>query len=214
MYGCAFPLLMLVLVLPFLFILFFFNVATFSFTKLGLSPNGAFLLLTASLVGGMINIPISRHRYLVEQSGFLPMSFIFYYPPQVREQVIAVNVGGAVIPVLFSLYLLPRAPLIATVLAAAVVTMVAKALSRPVPGVGIQLPAFIPPIIAAIIALVLAGENAAPAAYIAGVWGTLIGADILNYHRFRHLGAQVLSIGGAGVFDGIFLVGIVAALLA
>jgi len=213
MYGCAFPLLMLVLVLPFLFALFFFNVAALSFTKLGLSPEGAFLLLMASLVGGMINIPISRRRYLVEKPRF-PMSFIFYYPPQVREQVVAVNVGGAVIPVLFSLYLLPRAPLTVTILAAAAVTLVAKALARPVPGIGIQLPAFIPPIVAAIIALILAGQNAAPVAYIAGVWGTLLGADILNYHRFKQLGAQVLSIGGAGVFDGIFLVGIVAALLA
>jgi len=214
MYGCTFPLLMLVIVLPFLFALFFFNVATLSFTKLGLSPNGAFLLLLASLIGGMINIPVSRHRYLVEQHGPLPMSFIFYYPPQVREQVIAINVGGAIIPILFSLYLLPRAPLAATILTAAVVTAVAKALSRPVPGIGIQLPAFIPPVVATITALILAGENAAPVAYIAGVWGTLVGADILNYHRFKHLGAHVLSIGGAGVFDGIFLVGIVAALLA
>lgn len=49
---------------------------------------------------------------------------------------------------------------------------------------------------------------------IASVWGTLIGADLLNLHRLRKLGAHALSIRGAGMFDGIFLVGVVAALLA
>ncbi|MBO8128991.1 MAG: DUF1614 domain-containing protein [Peptococcaceae bacterium] len=206
--------MMLILALPFLFFMLYFNVAALSFTKLGLSPAGAFWLLFLSLIGGMINIPISRERFIIEGQQSQIMSFIFYMPPRVSEQVIAVNVGGAVIPVLFSLYLLPRAPLVATILAAVVVTLVAKALARPVPGVGIRLPALIPPIVAAVAALLLAGENAAPVAYIAGVWGTLIGADLLNYPRFKQLGAQVISIGGAGVFDGIFLVGIVAALLA
>jgi uncharacterized membrane protein len=43
--------------------------------------------------------------------------------------------------------------------------------------------------------------------------GTLIGADLLNYRAIKRLGAQAVSIGGAGVFDGIFLVGVVAAFL-
>ena len=123
-------------------------------------------------------------------------------------------VDGAVIPVLFSLYLLGRTPLFPALTAVIIVTMVAKALARPVPGVGISLPAFIPPLVAAAAAVLLTGKDAAPVAYIAGVWGTLIGADLLNLHRFRKMGAHVLSIGGAGVFDGVFLVGVVAALLA
>lgn len=138
--------------------------------------------------------------------------FFFYYPPRVREQVIAVNLGGAVLPGLFSLYLLGWAPFAPTVLASMIVAAVAKGLARPVPGVEIILPAFIPPLVAAA-ALLLARENAAPVAYISGVLGTLIGADLLNWPRFREMGTLVLSVGGAGVFDGIFLVGIVAALL-
>lgn len=66
--------------------------------------------------------------------------------------------------------------------------------------------------VAAVVAMLIARDNAAPVAYIAGVWGTLVGADLLNLHRIRELGAHVLSIGGAGAFDGIFLVGIVAAI--
>lgn len=204
----------LLLLLPALVLVFFFQVAAFSFTKLGLSPQGAVLLFGLSLLGGVINIPVSRRRFVVEEDRFSPFPFLFYYPPRVREQVVAVNLGGAVIPVLFSLYLLGRAPLLPVLAATVVVTAVARALARPVPGVGISLPAFVPPLVAAVVAVLLAADNAAPVAYIAGVWGTLVGADLLNLHRLRELGAHVLSIGGAGVFDGIFLVGLVAALLA
>lgn len=38
--------------------------------------------------------------------------------------------------------------------------------------------------------------------------GTLVGGDLLNLGKARNLGAGTVSIGGAGVFDGIFLVGI------
>jgi len=132
----------------------------------------------------------------------------------VQEQVIAVNVGGAVVPVILSLYLLPRAPLLPTIIATIIVTIVAKALAKPVPGVGITLPAFIPPLVAAASAILLSPHNAAPVAYISGVLGTLIGADLLNLPHFKDLNSHAISIGGAGIFDGIFLVGVVAALLA
>ena len=203
--------LALFVLLPFLVFVFFFQVAAFSFTKLGLSPQGAVFLFGLSLIGGIINIPVSR-RLVKERMP--PLNYFFYYPPRVSEQVIAVNLGGAVIPVLFSFYLLHRAPFPPTILAAVIVMIVSKALARPVPGMGISLPAFIPPLVAAAAAILLARENAAPVAYVAGVWGTLTGADLLNLNRFRDMGGHVLSIGGAGVFDGIFLVGIVAALLA
>ena len=210
--GCLLPVLFLLL-LPALFSLFYFQVAAFSLTRLGLSPEGAVLFFGLCLIGGIINIPVSRRWIAVEGGPVFGLPFFFYYPPRVREQVIAVNLGGAVLPGLFSLYLLSRVPLGATVMATVIVAAVAKGLARPVPGVGITLPAFIPPLVAAAAALLLVRENAAPVAYISGALGTLIGADLLNWPRFKEMGALVLSIGGAGVFDGIFLVGIVAALL-
>lgn len=201
-----------VLFLPFIIFVFFFHLAAFSFTKLGLSPEGAVIFFGLCLLGGYVNIPLSKKRFIVRGRSVIP--FLFYYPPQVYEQVISVNLGGAVVPVLFSLYLLERVPLGPTLLSTIVVITVAKFLARPVVGVGITLPAFIPPLLAAGAAIITAGDYAAPVAYIAGVWGTLIGADLLNLRRMRELGGHVLSIGGAGVFDGIFLVGIIAAFLA
>src|SRR5579863_7388143 len=74
--------------------------------------------------------------------------------------------------------------------------------------------AIIPPIVALLCALVLSWRQAGPLAYIGGSMGTLIGADIMNLDKIQGLGAPVASIGGAGTFDGVFLVGIVAVLLA
>lgn len=209
--------LLLLMLVPLLLMMLFFNVATFSFSRLGMSQEGAFLFLTASIIGSLINIPLSRRRIQVYEPRVHPFSmFFFYYPPVVREQVIYLNVGGAGLPAVLSLYLLlsGRAPLLPTLFALLVVTVVAKMMARPKPGVGIVMPAFIPPLIAAATALILAPSGCtAPVAYVAGTMGTLIGADLLNWASFRSLGGQAVSIGGAGIFDGVFLVGIIAAFL-
>ena len=86
--------------------------------------------------------------------------------------------------------------------------------ARPVPGLGIAMPVLLPPVLAALTAVFLDREHAAPLAYVAGSLGTLLGADILNLHRLQQLGAPVASIGGAGTSDGIFLTGIIAVVLA
>src|SRR5580658_2680713 len=85
---------------------------------------------------------------------------------------------------------------------------------NPVPGLGIAVPVFMPAVITAIVAVLLSRQEAAPLAYIGGGLGTLIGADITNLDKVQGLGAPVASIGGAGTFDGIFLTGILAVLLA
>lgn len=205
---------LLVFVAPLVLALLYLNLATFSFERLGLSSEMALLVLFASLVGGMINIPLSRERVAVQQLPRGIMRYFYYYPPVVRERVIAINVGGALIPLALSAYLLPRAPLWETLLTTLVVAAVCKVLARITPGVGITLPAFVPPLVSAAMATILATGQGAPVAYIGGTLGTLIGADLLNLPAVRRMPALMLSIGGAGVFDGVFLVGIVAALVA
>jgi len=86
--------------------------------------------------------------------------------------------------------------------------------ATPVPGVGIAVPTLSPPVVAAVTALLLSRRSARALAYVAGTLGTLIGADLLNLSRLQGLGAPVASIGGAGTFDGVFLTGILAVLLA
>lgn len=212
--GCLGLILLIVITLPVFFILIFLNIVTVSFSKLGLSPEGGFILLFAILIGSAINVPISRRRIAYKSPRPYYTHFFFYTPPPVTHQVITVNVGGAVIPVCFALYLLPLAPLVSTLIATIVMVVVTRWLAKPVEGMGITMPFWISPLLSAGLALLLSRQNPAPVAYISGVLGTIIGADLLNWPSFKRLGAQVLSIGGAGVFDGIFLTGIVAALIA
>jgi uncharacterized membrane protein len=131
-----------------------------------------------------------------------------------KETILAVNLGGAVIPCLVSVYLLFKTGLwwkgLVTI---ALMTLVAHRLARPVKGVGIAMPAFIPPILAAVLGVIFSYGHAPTLAYVSGTLGTLIGADILNIGKIKNLGAPVASIGGAGTFDGIFLNGIMAVLL-
>ena len=190
-----------------------------AYMRVGLGSQAAFLLLLASLAGSYLNIPVARlpaQRIISGQE--VPFFGMHYVIPVVVEwpgTVIAVNVGGAVIPALLSFYLYVKNELwIRGLLTIAGVAAVCHFLAQPVPGVGIALPVFVPPISTAVVALVLSRRYAAPLAYIGGSMGTLVGADLLNLDKIQGLDAPVASIGGAGTFDGIFLTGILAVLLA
>jgi uncharacterized membrane protein len=141
-----------------------------------------------------------------------------YVIPRVVERggsVLAVNVGGAVIPVLVALRLIRQQGITRRLLLSlGLVTVLMYHLAQPIPGVGIALPPILPSVATAVIALVLDRQAAPSTAFIAGTLGTLIGADLLNLGRIRDLGAPVASIGGAGTFDGVFTIGIIAVLLA
>jgi uncharacterized membrane protein len=195
------------------------GILRYAYLRLGVSPGVAMFLLLGSLIGSYINIPIAQLPERDVQSG-LEVSFfgMQYVVPTVAKwpgTVIALNVGGAVIPGLLSLYLLFKNRMwFNGLVATAVITAIVHMLAYPVPGVGIAVPVFAPPIATALVAVLLADENAVALAYVSGSLGTLIGADLLNLDAVRGLGAPVASIGGAGTFDGIFLTGIMAVLLA
>ena len=99
-------------------------------------------------------------------------------------------------------------------IAVACVATVCHLLASPVPGLGIALPIFVPAVTTAIVALAISRQYAAPLAYVGGSLGVLLGADLLNLGHLQGLGAPVASIGGAGTFDGIFVTGVLAVLLA
>jgi len=204
-----------ILFLPILFLLGYFQILTIGFEKLGISPGATTFLLFLILIGSGINIPLTKKKLIYrEELRF----FGLWRVPKIKAQGLFINLGGAVVPVLLSVYFLFRVSragfdLEPIFLATILMIIISKFLSRVIPGRGISLPAFIPPIFSALFALILAPDFAAPSAFISGVLGTLVGADLLNLRRAQRFGG-FLSIGGAGVFDGIFLVGIISALLA
>lgn len=209
----------LVMLLVFLVVLIQVGILRYAYMRLGVSARVALLLLLATLIGSYINIPVialPEHQVMSGQEiDFFGMRYAVPVVVDWPGTIIAVNVGGALIPTLMSLYLLAKnrlwiLGLVATVCAAAVCHW----LAYPVPGLGIALPTFVPAIAAAIVAWLLSRQYAAPLAYVCGSLGTLIGADLLNLDKIQGLGAPVASIGGAGTFDGIFITGILAVLIA
>lgn len=208
----------LVLLFGVLIVLIQLRILSYAYMRLGVGPGVALLLLFGSLVGSYFNIPITLLPGKVVRSGEIVDFFGMRYvvPPLMTPgTILAVNIGGAVIPTLMSVYLVLRYQLWARA-AIAVIAMafIIHTMATPVRGVGIAVPVFVPVIATAVIAFILSREYAAPLAYIGGSLGTLIGADLLNLDRISGLGAPVASIGGAGTFDGIFLTGILAVLLA
>jgi len=197
-----------------------------AFGRIGFSAQAIALLLIAVLVGSFINVPLltleSQSRVL--QNTYVSIFGMTYRVPSAaegsRKTVVAVNVGGALIPSIVSLYLLWQFPDIAgvAIVGVTLVAIVSHLTSRPVAGVGVVSPALVSPLVAAIYTIfvltqVPAIENGFALAYISGVLGTLIGADITNLNAIKKIGAPVTSIGGAGTFDGVFLSGIIAVLL-
>jgi uncharacterized membrane protein len=203
-------LILFVLLVPVLLIFLQLHIAGRALTKLGISPQAAILIILLCLVGSAINIPLTSRP--VDSIDSLRCPFDYPGFPQVTgRQVIAINVGGAVIPLLICIYLLRKAPLMKTALATLISSLIVYRLARPVPMVGIAVPVLIPPLIAVALAILFSPRNPAPVAYISGVLGVLIGGDLMNLSCMSTPG--VMSIGGAGVFDGIFMVGIISALL-
>lgn len=202
-----------------LLILVQIRVLRYAYMRLGVSSGTAFILLLASLLGSYVNVPIAAlgEEALVTQREVTYFGMRYVVPAVVErpEVILAVNLGGAVIPTLLSLYLLIKNELWgAGAIATFCVAAICHYFAEPVHGLGIALPIFVAPLAAAFISAVVSWRKAAPLAYVSGSLGVLIGADLLNFDKLQGLGAPVLSIGGAGTFDGIFVTGIMAVLLA
>jgi uncharacterized membrane protein len=214
--------IVLMLLLPFLYA----GLMTASLGKLHISPPAAVQLVIAIVLGGFINIPVMRVAHTEELAASpLAMYGLDQFFPRLRRQrretVIAVNVGGCLIPLGIAAYELAHLAghgpnlLLKTAIAAALTTFVCYVLARPVPGLGIAMPGFVPPIVAALSAYLLTDDLAPPVAFVAGVTGPLIGADLLHIRDVNRIATTgVASIGGAGTFDGIVLSGILSAYLA
>lgn len=204
----------------FLFLLVHIGLITIAAGKLGLTANQVFLFLLTSLIGSHINIPLARIRRKITplEENLVRFFGIPYRVPPLADTsytVVALNLGGGLLPALLSLYLWAKLGLLLVpLLGIGLVALVCYRLARTVPGIGIAIPLLVPPLVAALYALLLAPQKAPAVAYISGTLGTLIGADLLHLKDISRVRASMVSIGGAGTFDGIFLTGIVAVLLA
>jgi len=214
------PLLLVLLALPALALVLLLALGALAatFASLGLTPLEALATVVLCFLGAGVNLPVARlpggeHTELQVVQAW---GVRWVVPRRVQDHtVLAVNVGGALIPTVLSGYIWWRtgagaAPLVPL----AAVFVVALVLARPVPGLGIAMPGLIPPVVASVVALGTAPHHVGALAYIGGTLGTLLGADLAHLRSIARLGAPVVSIGGAGTFDGVFLSGLLAVLLA
>jgi uncharacterized membrane protein len=186
--------------------------------SMGLAPQTMLTVLLLSLLGSYINIPIGYwHERYVSAPAQITYFGIPYVIPMVRvsQTMLAINLGGAVIPTLLSLYLMVKNQLYRLSLMGIVpVAIACYLLAKPEPGLGIAEPIFVPAMVTTLMAISLSRRYAGALAYISGSLGTLIGADLMNLGKIPGLGAPVASIGGAGTFDGIFVIGLLAVVYA
>ncbi|MEA5570333.1 DUF1614 domain-containing protein [Calothrix sp. UHCC 0171] len=210
--------ILLLLLIPFLWFAVTLNVVEIAVTKLGFAPGVGLLLLALIILGSTINIPLYRTESAIEVTdGFADMWLREFWGIPLRHirrsTVVAINVGGGVVPVLVALYQFTQGNIAAILLVTLIVTVVSYYAARVVPGIGIQMNPLLAPLAASLSAMLLATPHAAPVAFAGGVLGTLIGADLLHLRDIQSMSSGVLSIGGAGVFDGIALCGLFAVLL-
>jgi len=216
----VFYLLIFIFIIGILMVFVQINILTIAFDKLGLSSHSAFLLLFCSLFGSAVNLPLFTITAERPAEENVPKALRGLLQHTMREfkgrTLIAMNVGGCLIPIFFSAYLIRHNPLhfFQIIIAIAIVAVICNKASRPIPGLGIGMPIFIAPITAAVVAILIGADSSAPLAYICGTLGVLIGADLMRLNDIRKMGTPIASIGGAGTFDGIFLTGIVAVLIA
>jgi uncharacterized membrane protein len=220
----ALPLLLFLLLLamlPFAFGQLFAS----ALIKLKLEPTTALLVVIGIFLGSAVNIPVKRisRRESMWSDPLAVFGLAGWWPVLHRvrrETVIAVNVGGCLIPVTLAIYETAHVitmgwqPLAGLGLAVLINTVVCYWMARPIEGIGIAMPGLLPPMLAALSALLFVPDQAPPVAFVAGVLGPLIGADLLHLRDIEKIATGVASIGGAGTFDGIVLSGIVAAYLA
>jgi uncharacterized membrane protein len=211
-------LLLLALFLVVLIVSLEIGLLRYAYGRIGLGRRHMFALLALSFFGSYVNIPVYRlPSHHVMSGAEITIGGMSYVVPHVTDwagTVVAINLGGAVIPICLSIYLLLKNRIVGRgLIGVAIVTLCVHMMAYPVEGVGIAVPVLVPPVVAAAVGLLLSRTYPAPLAYISGSLGTLLGADILNLGRVGELGAPIASIGGAGTFDGIFLTGIISVLL-
>ncbi|AKB80978.1 hypothetical protein MSBR3_0400 [Methanosarcina barkeri 3] len=227
----AIILLLLIITIPLIVIYLFLRLTEAAFEEIGFDHWHATLAVFGSFIGSLINIPLYAGTISSYPGWYITLASIFApgFPTTFHPLYLAINVGGAIVPLIISAHLVLTRRVSASKAGAGilVVALITYVLAQPVAGKGIVLPFWVSPVLAVICSLVLLrGYCGAPSlAYISGSIGTLLGADVMNIltpgvlPALSPVGLQtskslVLSIGGAGVFDGIFLTGILAVLFA
>lgn len=184
----------------------------------------AFQISFLSLALSPVNLVVKE----VRKQALIPEVEVIYvfgfpiYVPRLESSyattLVALNLGGAIIPVALSALLISFllkfwVPLLIDVVLTVVIS---RLFSKVVRGVGVVMNPFVAPFFSVLFSFFLFSRFpllVPVTAYVSSVLGTLIGADLLNLNKVLEASPQVVSIGGMGSFDGIFLSGLFSIIL-
>ncbi|MFA5253917.1 MAG: DUF1614 domain-containing protein [Methanoregula sp.] len=218
---------LVVIVVPLLFL----GLVGSAFTNLvGLSWITATALVILILICSLVNIPVWKVRKETirmphGEAGQFPDAFTPTEVGGMWETSIAVNLGGAIIPVAMACWLLYRASSVMTgdtlylqvAAAILVVAAIAYVTTRPVLGLGLRVPLFVPGLTALLCGILFAqglGLTAGVIAFVSAVFGILLGANLAHLPHVGDLEVPQVSIGGAGTFGAVFIGCILSAIIA
>ncbi len=205
---------LLIILFPFIAFYIGYLVVTKAFQDMGFTSLEAIIIVFVSfltgsgILDGAIGLPLSN----------IPL---FHYG---EYWMVGINMGGAIIPILLSIYLIYKNKLTPwkLVVGIAIVAVITYLVTEPVPERGIISPFpfwLLPVMFSSFTSLILwykAQRKAAPFAYTIGTLGVLIGADVFHLIELLQFDigkATPAVIGGANIFDMVFLTGILAVIL-
>ncbi len=208
------PLFVLFVILPFFALTFVLTTTQVFKTLFGISTIEALMIFSLIVVGSFVNLPVYKieGREVVRRRSIF--GIFYYYYVEKKQIVVAINVGGALIPSILAFKVLLTLPLFPALLSIVIASFLIYLFAKPIPGVGIVVPLFVPPLIALMCSFTIIQVfelnllSLPKLAFVSGVFGSIVGADLMHLKDIKEIGSGVVSIGGAGTFDGIFLTGV------
>jgi uncharacterized membrane protein len=199
-----------------------------AFSRLGFSWIEATAVIFLMILGSFVNIPLWKFQRIAgETETGTPAVFDAFTGEPVHDGRVTtglfLNLGGAVIPFVVSVYLLYRLGLLAgeplllqVCVAIIVVAIITGYSTKVIPGYGIRAPLLVPAVSAIVTGILLSGGTGLSAAVVAlagGTIGTILGATMSAIPAIKKTGIPSVSIGGEGMFGAVFLCGLLAALI-
>ena len=178
----------------------FYSLIKKAFEEVGFTGWESSIIVFGSIILGMINLPLFKYN------GW----------------IIGINLGGALLPIIISIYLMVKNKVFfRVIIGIALVSYITYNFTY-VSNRGIVSPFplwLLPPIAASMYSVMVSIKSkrkAASIAYSSGTMGALIGADFLHLKELLslrpHAGAMAV-IGGASILDMVFLTGVIAVIV-
>ena len=176
----------------------FYSLIKRAFEEVGFSGWESSLIVFGGIIFGMIDLPLFKYH------GW----------------IIGINIGGAVLPIAISIYLMAKNKVFFRVILGIILISYITYNYTFVSSEGIVSPFplwLLPPIAASMYSVMVAIKSrrkAASIAYASGTMGALIGADFMHMKELLSLPPKGMAvIGGASIFDMVFLTGVIAVII-